>query len=144
MDIQKIIQLLPHRYPFLLVDKVLSYELDKHIIAIKNVTINEEFFQGHFPAKPVMPGVLIIEALAQSAGILAYQSTEINPEESLFYLGAISDVRFKRMVIPGDQLILKVNILKRRKNVWRFACEAFVEDELACSAQMTCMDGKIE
>lgn len=143
MNIQEILKFLPHRYPFLLVDRVISMDLDQSIVAIKNVTFNEHFFQGHFPEKAVMPGVLIIEALAQAAGILAYKSMDWSPDDSLFFLGAVSDVRFKRVVIPGDQLKLTVKTLKRRSNVWKFACEAFVDDECACSAEITCMEGPV-
>ena len=105
MNIHEIIDYLPHRYPFLLIDRVLEIKPSEHILAIKNITINEPFFAGHFPAKAIMPGVLIIEALAQAAAILAYKSTEWDPKESLFYLGAIDNTRFKKRVIPGDQLL---------------------------------------
>jgi len=144
MNIQEILQFLPHRYPFLLVDRVLSINLDESIVAIKNVTFNEHFFQGHFPDKAVMPGVLILEALAQAAGVLAYKSTEWQPETSLFYLGSISEARFKKVVIPGDQLKLTVKVLRRRKNVWKFHCEAFVDNESACETEMTCMEGAVK
>lgn len=143
MDLQEILKFLPHRYPFLLVDRVLSMDADQTIVALKNVTFNEHFFQGHFPDKAVMPGVLIIEALAQTAGILAYKSMNWSPEDSLFYLGAISNVRFKKTVLPGDQLKLTVKTLKRRSTVWKFATEAFVDDESVCSAEITCMEGKV-
>lgn len=141
MNIQEILRFLPHRYPFLLVDRVVSMDADQSIVALKNVTFNEHFFQGHFPDKAVMPGVLIVEALAQAAGILAYKSMNWSPEDSLFFLGAVSDVRFKKVVIPGDQLRLTVKTLKRRSTVWKFACEAFVEQDSVCSAEITCMEG---
>lgn len=144
MNIQEILRFLPHRYPFLLVDRVMTLQLDESIVAIKNVTMNEHFFQGHFPDKAVMPGVLIIEALAQAAGILAYKSMGWSPEQSIFYLGAISEVRFKKVVVPGDQLQLTAKVLKRRKTVWKFACEAFVDGESVCSTEMTCMEGAVE
>jgi UDP-N-acetylglucosamine acyltransferase len=140
MGIEDIMNLLPHRYPFLLVDRVESVEEGKSIVALKNVTRNEEFFQGHFPGKAVMPGVLIIEGLAQTAGILAYKFTDLRPETSLFYLGSINEARFKRMVVPGDQLKFTVNILKRKKNVWKFECNASVNGEIVCTAEMTCVD----
>lgn len=143
MNIHGVLRFLPHRYPFLLVDKVVTLELDKSITAIKNVTMNEQFFQGHFPNQPVMPGVLIIEALAQAAGILAYKSMNWSPESSLFYLGAISEARFKKIVIPGDQLVLNAVVLKRRTTVWKFACEAMVNGESMCTAEMTCMEGVV-
>lgn len=144
MNIYEILKFLPHRYPFLLVDRVVSMDLDQSIVALKNVTYNEHFFQGHFPEKAVMPGVLIVEALAQAAGILAYKSMDWSPNDSLFYLGAVSDVRFKRVVLPGDQLKLTVKTLKRRSNVWKFTCEAFVDGESACSAEITCMEGPVQ
>lgn len=143
MNIHGVMRYLPHRYPFLLVDKVQSMELEKSIIAIKNVTMNEHFFQGHFPGQPVMPGVLIIEALAQAAGILAYKTMNWSPEESLFYLGTISEAKFKRIVLPGDQLELRATVLKRRTTVWKFACEAFVNGESVCSTEITCMEGAV-
>jgi 3-hydroxyacyl-[acyl-carrier-protein] dehydratase len=144
MDINEILKFLPHRYPFLLVDRVIDLKKEESIHAIKNVTINEPFFTGHFPAKPVMPGVLLIEALAQTGGILAYTSTDWKPETSLFYLGAIENARFKRMVIPGDQLHLKIIVNKKRTNVWKFSAEASVDNEVVCSADMTCMEGRIQ
>ncbi len=144
MNIQEILKFLPHRYPFLLVDRVVSIDADQSIIAIKNVTMNEHFFTGHFPDKAVMPGVLIIEALAQAAGILAYKSMEWSPDDSLFYLGAVSEARFKKIVLPGDQLKLTVRTLKRRSNVWKFTCEALVEGESVCTAEITCMEGAVE
>jgi len=143
MDIQEILRYLPHRYPFLLVDRVLALKPEQSLLAIKNVTVNEAFFTGHFPVKPVMPGVLILEALAQAAAILAYQCIE-KPQDSLFYLGAIDNARFKRVVVPGDQLQLKIEIQKRRARVWKFSATAWVDDELACSADMTCAEGKVE
>jgi 3-hydroxyacyl-[acyl-carrier-protein] dehydratase len=143
MGIQDVLRFLPHRYPFLLVDRVVSLELDQSIVALKNVTMNEHFFTGHFPEKPVMPGVLIIEALAQAAGILAYKSMNWSPESSLFFLGAIAEARFKKIVLPGDQLILKANVLKRRTTLWKFTCEAEVNNEVVCATEMTCMEGVV-
>ena len=143
MNIDEIIKFLPHRYPFLLIDKVLELQESEQILALKNITINEPCFTGHFPAKPIMPGVLIIEALAQAAAILAYKSTEWDPKESLFYLGAIDNTRFKKMVVPGDQLFLKINVLRRRKTVWKFQGEAMVDNEIVCTTEMTSTEGKI-
>jgi 3-hydroxyacyl-[acyl-carrier-protein] dehydratase len=143
MNIQEILKFLPHRYPFLLVDRVLSMELDQSIVAIKNLTMNEHFFQGHFPDKPVMPGVLIVEALAQAAGILAYKSMDWSPNDSIFFLASINEARFKKIVSPGDQLRLVVKTLKRRSTVWKFACEAFVDDVSVCSTEITCMEGTV-
>jgi 3-hydroxyacyl-[acyl-carrier-protein] dehydratase len=144
MNIEKIIECIPHRFPFLLVDRVLEFEKDKYLIAIKNVTINEPFFTGHFPIKAVMPGVLIVEALAQAAAILAAQSTDIHANKSLFYLGTIESARFKRVVIPGDQLQLKVEVLKRRPRVWKFKGTATVDGEVACTAEMISAEGKVD
>ena len=143
MDIHQVLKYLPHRYPFLLVDRVLTLDLEQSIVALKNVTMNEHFFQGHFPEKAVMPGVLIIEALAQAAGILAYKSTEWSPDSSLFYLGSISEARFKKIVVPGDQLQLRIKVLRRRRTVWKFHCEALVDGESVCETEMTCMEGAV-
>lgn len=144
LTIEEITNYLPHRYPFLLVDRVEDYTPGESIKAIKNVTMNEQFFQGHFPVKPVMPGVLIVEALAQAAGILAYKSTDWEPETSLFYLAAIEDTRFKKMVTPGDRLELNIEVLKRRSSLWKFKGEAVVDGEVVCSTQMTSMEGKVQ
>ena len=143
MNIQEILKFLPHRYPFLLVDRVISLELNRSIVAVKNVTINEHFFLLHFPDKAVMPGVLIIEALAQAAGILAYKSMDWSPEKSIFFLGSINEARFKKIVIPGDQLQLTATVLKQRKTVWKFNCEAFVAGESVCMTEITCMEGAV-
>jgi len=126
MDIQKIRSLLPHRYPFLLVDRVLEVDPGKRLLAIKNVTINEPFFEGHFPAKPVMPGVLLIEAMAQATGLLAMESADV-PKEAIYYLVGVDKVRFKRPVVPGDQLHFEVEVLKRRREIWVFNAEAKVD-----------------
>lgn len=143
IDIQEILERLPHRYPFLLVDRVLKFERDKTLLAIKNVSFNEPFFAGHFPVKAVMPGVLIVEALAQAAAILASHTADWDPNGSLFYLGSIENARFKKIVVPGDQLYLSVEILKRRANVWKFKGTALVDNEIACTAEMTCAEGSV-
>lgn len=137
MDIQKILSYLPHRYPFLLVDRVLELDVGKTIKALKNVTINEPFFVGHFPEMPVMPGVLMLEALAQTAGLLAFE-TDKRPEShrSLIYFAGIDDARFKKIVYPGDQLIMSVELLQVKRNIWKFNGSATVDGELACSAQL--------
>lgn len=137
MDIQKIRGLLPHRYPFLLVDRVLESEPGKRLVALKNVTINEPFFEGHFPAKPVMPGVLLIEAMAQATGLLAMESADV-PEEAIYYLVGVDKVRFKRPVVPGDQLRFEVEVLKHRRDIWVFAAEAKVDDTVVASAEIMC------
>lgn len=135
LNIQEIMKLLPHRYPFLLVDRVLDYKLHESITAIKNVTINEHFFQGHFPQRPVMPGVLILEAMAQTAGILAFLSTGGEPtSDDIYYFASIDDARFKRVVEPGDQLKMDVKILKVRRDIIKAEAVATVDGEIACSA----------
>jgi 3-hydroxyacyl-[acyl-carrier-protein] dehydratase len=137
MDIQKIQSLLPHRYPFLLVDRVVECEPGRRLVAIKNVTVNEPFFQGHFPSKPVMPGVLLIEAMAQATGLLAMESAEV-PREAIYYLVGVDKARFKQPVVPGDQVRLEVEVLKHRRDIWVFAAEAKVDDRMAASAEIMC------
>lgn len=137
MDIQKITSLLPHRYPFLLVDRVLEVEPSTRLKAIKNVTINEPFFQGHFPDKPVMPGVLIIEALAQATGLLAMESEEV-AGKAIYYLVGVDKARFKRPVVPGDQLELEVTVSKQRRGIWSFSGRATVDGALCASAEIMC------
>lgn len=137
MDIQQIHSLLPHRYPFLLIDRVLDSEPGKRLRAMKNVTINEPFFQGHFPTKPVMPGVLLIEAMAQATGLLAMESSDV-PKEAIYYLVGVDKARFKRPVMPGDQLIFEVEVLKHKREIWVFAAEAKVDGNLVASAEIMC------
>ena len=137
IDIRKILDLLPHRFPFLLVDRVLEFEKGKSLVAIKNVTINEPYFQGHFPNYPVMPGVLIVEAMAQAGGILTINSMENVPEGKLFLFTGIEKVRFRKPVYPGDQLILKAFFLKHKMNVWKMKTEAWVEDKLTTDGILT-------
>ncbi len=138
IDIRGIMKMLPHRYPFLLVDRVLEIEEGKRIKAIKNVTANEQFFVGHFEQYPVMPGVLIIEALAQACGTLAILSEGgRNPEEIYFFAG-IDNARFKRQVIPGDTLVFEVEMLRVSRGIGKFAAKAFVDGELACEADLMC------
>ena len=144
LDIKEIREYLPHRYPFLLVDRVLEIEMGKRIKALKNVTCNEDFFNGHFPAHPVMPGVLIIEALAQAAGVLGFKTMDKKPSEGSVYLFVGADnVRFKRQVVPGDQLILEAEVLRVRAGVWKFACYASVNAEIVCTATILCADRAI-
>jgi len=137
MDIESIMQQLPHRYPMLLVDRVLAWESGKFVHALKNVTYNEPFFTGHFPHRPVMPGVLIIEALAQASGILARHSVEVVPaNNTLFYFVAIDKARFRKPVRPGDQLMLKVTLLRAFKGIWKFHGLAEVEGREVASAEI--------
>lgn len=137
MDIHEILKHLPHRPPFLLIDKVIEIVEGESLVAIKNVTINEPFFVGHFPNLPVMPGVLILEALAQAAGVLAYKSTKTTPETGgLYYFAGIDNARFRRIVEPGDQLRLMVKVIRAKRDMWKLEGTAFVGDELACSAEL--------
>jgi 3-hydroxyacyl-[acyl-carrier-protein] dehydratase len=143
LDIDAIIGRLPHRFPFLLVDRVLDVVPGKSIVAVKNATINEAHFQGHFPGYPVMPGVLIIEALAQAGGILAWESAAEAEAERLWilYLVGIEETRFKQTVRPGDQLTLKVELEKRRRNLWFFAGQAEVDGKLVAETKILMADG---
>lgn len=139
LDIRAILEHLPHRYPFLLVDRVVELELGKRIVAIKNVTYNEPFFGGHFPGLPVMPGVLQIEALAQAAGILSFQSLgRVSDASSIYYFVGIDDARFKRPVVPGDQLRLEVEIIRMARSIGKFSARATVDGQLASEATLMC------
>ncbi|MCD6039094.1 MAG: fabZ [Gammaproteobacteria bacterium] len=136
MDIHEVMKYLPHRHPFLLVDRVIEMKESESIVALKNITIDEPFFNGHFPSRPVMPGVLILEALAQAAGILAYKSTNTFPSEGvLYYFAGIDKARFRRVVEPGDQLRLEVKLLRAKREIWKLEGSAYVEGELVCSAE---------
>ncbi|MGE4597149.1 MAG: 3-hydroxyacyl-ACP dehydratase FabZ [Methylophilaceae bacterium] len=140
MDINQILEYLPHRYPFLLVDKVLSMELGKKITAIKNVSINEPFFPGHFPNYPVMPGVLVVEAMAQAAAILSFKTANKKPNEnSVYYFVGIDNARFKKPVIPGDQLFLHVTIERMLKGIWKYKGTAKVNEQVVAEAEMMCI-----
>ena len=137
IDIVKILSLLPHRYPFILVDRVLEYVPFEHLVAIKNVTMNEHFFVGHFPGNPIMPGVLMLEALAQAGGILSNLSrTPKEGHEFMYFFAGIDNAKFKQVVIPGDQLRLEVKLVMQKRDFWRMHGEAFVGDKLACSADL--------
>jgi 3-hydroxyacyl-[acyl-carrier-protein] dehydratase len=141
MDIDEILKHLPHRYPFLLIDRVVSIEPDKSIVALKNVTINEPFFVGHFSYHPVMPGVLVIEAMAQAAAILTFRSNNHLPDDkSIYYFVGIDNARFKRPVVPGDQIMLHVSIARARESrgLWKFKAEARVDSNLAAEADLLC------
>jgi 3-hydroxyacyl-[acyl-carrier-protein] dehydratase len=137
MDIRAVLAQLPHRYPFLLVDRVIECVPGKRIEAIKNVTVNEPFFPGHFPGNPVMPGVIILEALAQAAGILAFKTAGVVPDQdSRFYFVGIDDARFRRPVVPGDRLVLKATLERAIRGIWKFSTVAEVEGEVVTSATM--------
>ncbi|PCI07907.1 MAG: 3-hydroxyacyl-[acyl-carrier-protein] dehydratase FabZ [Gammaproteobacteria bacterium] len=139
MYIEEIRRFLPHRYPFLLVDRVLECVPGESLTAVKNVSVNEPHFTGHFPEQAVMPGVLIIEALAQATGLLGFRTMSEEPSKDVLYmLVGIDGVRFKRQVVPGDQLILTVNIERRSKIIWKFSCEARVDGELCTAASLLC------
>jgi 3-hydroxyacyl-[acyl-carrier-protein] dehydratase len=142
LDINEIMACLPHRYPFLLVDKIVEFEEGKQITGIKNVTINEPFFQGHFPGHPIMPGVLIVEAMAQVGGILAFKSDPENAEGKVVYFMGIDKARFRKPVLPGDQVRIVLTVLKQRRAIWKFKGEAFVDDNLVAEAELmaTVMD----
>jgi len=139
LDIHQIMKQLPHRYPFLLVDRVTDYKVGEYLHAIKNVTVNEPCFTGHFPHRPVFPGVLILEALAQATGILAFRTMNEYPEEgSLYYFVGIDKARFKKPVEPGDQIELKVTVIRRKRDMWKFDAQALVDGKVVCSAELMC------
>ncbi len=139
MDIHQILKQLPHRYPFLLVDRVLEIEKGKRIVALKNVSINEPFFTGHFPHRPVMPGVLMLEALAQAAALLAFDTLGVTPDDkTVYYFAGIDNARFKRPVEPGDQLMLHVQLDRSKAGIFKFKSRAMVADELAVEADLIC------
>ncbi len=145
MDIRQVLEYLPHRYPFLLIDRVVSCEPGKKIVALKNVTINEPFFTGHFPHHPVMPGVLIIEALAQAAAILSFRTMNHKADDkSVYYFVGIDQARFKRPVGPGDTLMLEVALKRHARNMWIFSCVARVNDAIATEAELMCTIRSIE
>ncbi len=141
-DIKDILKHLPHRYPFIMIDRVLELEPERRIVTLKNVTINEPYFQGHFPDNPIMPGVLILEAMAQSAGVLTYASLPPGSREVLIYFMAIEKAKFRRMVIPGDQLRFEVDILKLRRKAVKGAGRAFVDGALVAEAEMLASIGE--
>jgi 3-hydroxyacyl-[acyl-carrier-protein] dehydratase len=139
LDIHHILRKLPHRYPILLVDRVLELEKNQRIRALKNVTINEPYFMGHFPHRPVMPGVLMLEALAQAAAVLAFESLGVEPDDqTVYYFAGIDSARFKRPVEPGDQLILDVTMGRMKAGIFKFGAKALVGQELAVEAELTC------
>ena len=140
LDIHEILKHLPHRYPFVLIDRITDLKLNEEITAIKNVTINEPFFPGHFPYHPVMPGVLIVEAMAQAAAVLSFKTMNVLPsEDSVYYFAGIDNVRFKKPVSPGDQLILNVKIDRVLKGIWKYKAQAKVDDKIVAEAEMMCI-----
>lgn len=144
LDIHAILEHLPHRYPFLLIDRVLECKEGEKLVGIKNVTYNEPYFQGHFPHRPVMPGVLILEALAQATGILAFRTSNKRPDsKSLYYFVGIDEARFKQPVEPGDQLILEVDVIKAKQGVWKFNGAARVDGNVVCSAVLMCAEREV-
>ncbi|OQW86770.1 MAG: 3-hydroxyacyl-[acyl-carrier-protein] dehydratase FabZ [Rhodoferax ferrireducens] len=144
MDIHQILKQLPHRYPFLLVDRVLEIDKGKSIRALKNVTINEPFFTGHFPHRPVMPGVLMLEALAQAAALLAFDALDTSPtDDMVYYFAGIDNARFKQPVEPGDQLILHVELLRMKAGIFKFKARADVDGNIAVEAELTCAMRKV-
>ena len=138
LDISKVMELLPHRYPFLLVDRVLEIEPGKSLSAIKNVTINEPFFQGHFPNQPVMPGVLILEAMAQATGLLAFSDMGEAHKTKLYMLVGIDKARFRGQVLPGDQLLLDISLKRNMRGIGMYQCQALVDGEVVAAAEMMC------
>ncbi len=145
MTIEEIKEYLPQRYPFLLVDRVVEIELGKSIVAYKNVSVNEPFFVGHFPGNPIMPGVMIIEALAQAAGVLGFKSQEKKPKDGfLYYFVGANNIRLRRPVVPGDQLRLEARIVARKKGIYKFDCVASVDGQLVSSMTIMCAERKVE
>lgn len=144
MDVTEIKEYLPHRYPFLLIDRIIEFEADKRIVAIKNVTVNEPFFLGHFPVTPVFPGVLIVEALAQASGVLAFKSRGRTLEDGyIYYLAGTDKTKFKRSVIPGDQIRLEVEIVNLRSHWMKASGKAYVGEHMVCSSLLTCAEQKV-
>lgn len=145
MDIQEILQHLPHRYPFLMIDRVTEFTAGESLRGYKNVTYNEPFFTGHFPERPVMPGVLILEAMAQATGLLAFRTVERGAKrESLYFLVGIDKARFKRPVEPGDQLILSAKLLRARRGIWVFDCQSSVAGKVVATAEIMCTEQDID
>lgn len=144
MDVKEIREYLPHRYPFLLVDRVVELVPGESIVAYKNVTVNEPFFNGHFPDHPVMPGVLIVEAMAQAAGILGFKTMDKRPQDgSIYYFVGADNLRFKRPVVPGDRLQLEAKVVSEKRGIWKFDVKATVEGDTVSSATILCADRKV-
>ncbi|WP_370981532.1 3-hydroxyacyl-ACP dehydratase FabZ [Agaribacterium sp. ZY112] len=144
MDILEIRKYLPHRYPLLLIDRVVELEEGERILAYKNISINEEVFQGHFPHFPVFPGVMLVEAMAQACGVLGFKTMNKTPDDGSVYLFAgIDNVRFKRQVVPGDQVYIEAKIVSEKRGIWKFECKATVEGQLVTAANIMCADRKV-
>lgn len=144
MDINEIKEYLPHRYPFLLIDRVVELVEGESILAYKNITVNEDVFNGHFPQSPIFPGVMIIEAMAQASGILGFKTMNKKPQDgSLYLFAAVDDVRFKRQVVPGDRLDIESRVVSEKRGIWKFECKATVDGVLAASATIMCADRKV-
>jgi len=140
VDVERIQGMLPHRFPFLLVDRVTEFTPDKRLVALKNITINEPFFQGHFPGHPVMPGVLIVEALAQASGLLVFLSTPQHSKQPLYYLVKVDKAKFMQIVVPGDQLVLQVELKRMLRRMGQFACRALVDGKVVAEAELLCAE----
>jgi 3-hydroxyacyl-[acyl-carrier-protein] dehydratase len=144
MDINEIKEYLPHRYPFLLIDRVVELVEGESILAYKNITVNEDVFNGHFPQAPIFPGVMIIEAMAQASGILGFKTMNKKPQDgSLYLFAAVDDVRFKRQVVPGDRLDIESRVVSEKRGIWKFECKASVDGVLAAAATIMCADRKV-
>ncbi|HHC71892.1 MAG TPA: 3-hydroxyacyl-ACP dehydratase FabZ [Thiotrichales bacterium] len=144
-DIHAILKYLPHRFPFLLVDRILDFQKDSHIVALKNVTYNEPFFPGHFPQSPVFPGVLILEAMAQATGIYAVKKRGYLPQDNMvYYFVGIDKARFKQPVVPGDQMIITMRHLRTKRGIWLFEGDTRVNDKVVCSASVMCTEKEVE
>ena len=146
LDVQEIMRYLPHRYPFLMLDKVIDYKVGEYLKAVKNVTINEPFFQGHFPQKAVMPGVMILEALAQATGILGFKTENIKPDNNtfLYYFVGIDNARFKKAVTPGDILEMTVEFVRVRRGIYSFSGKAYVDGKVVCTSDLMCTRRPVE
>lgn len=145
MDVNEIRKYLPHRYPFLLIDRVVELTLGESIVAYKNITVNEGVFEGHFPDYPVFPGVMILEAMAQACGVLGFKTMDKTPEEGSIYLYAgVDGVRFKRQVVPGDQMYIEAKILSEKRGIWKFECVAKVDGKVAAVATILCADRSVK
>lgn len=142
-DAQRIMSLLPHRYPFLMLDRIVAFEHGESVIAIKNVTVNEPYFQGHFPGNPVVPGVLVIEAMAQAGGVLSHLTHEGVDPKPLYFLAGVDEARFRRPVTAGDTLRIEVRVDKQKRGIWWYRCTAHVGDQLAVSARITCAPARV-